>query len=161
MEGSRRPREGLLEEFLEAARRTTDRPQGGHSPLYEWLWDNAGDLDWELSPPRRPNWNALAAKCAEAGLTDGRGQAPTGERVRKTWWKVRQQRDAMAQGPLPRKPRGRRPAGAAPVAPGQVSAPAPAQREVPPAVQAVVQESDKAEPFEERRRTFGFATPRR
>jgi hypothetical protein len=35
------------------------------------------------------SWNAIADALASFGVTDGKGNAPTAERVRKTWWDAR------------------------------------------------------------------------
>ncbi len=37
----------------------------------------------------KPDWTALAEVFAKAGLTDRRGNPPTGEAARKTWQRVR------------------------------------------------------------------------
>lgn len=101
---ARRPDPALdagLREVLVAARRPQgERNTGRHSPLYEWLWSRFDALAEELSPPRRPNWrsvaDALAARIAagDRSMLDGRGEAPDPERIRKTWWRVRKDRQA-------------------------------------------------------------------
>lgn len=94
---------------------------GLHSPLYEALWGAHAALVPHLDPPRRPDWRHVAERLAARGVTDGKGAAPTGERVRKAWWKVGRDKARVAAGDVPRRRRG---GGASPLAsPGAVPRP--------------------------------------
>jgi hypothetical protein len=90
-----------------------------HSPTYEFLWGSYETLAPHLDPPRRPNWSTVAQKLAAKGVLDGEGKPPTGERVRKAWWKVTRDRRRLATGTISRR-HGRIPAAGLPT-----SAPAP------------------------------------
>ncbi len=84
------------------------RPMGwrGRSPVYDLMWDNYAQLAPELNRPRRPNWQAVAKALGDQGILDGAGQALTAtsaETVRKTWWKVNRDKDAMAAGTMRRR----------------------------------------------------------
>jgi len=78
----------------------------GRSPVYDLMWDNFAQLAPELNRPRRPNWQAVAKALGDQGILDGAGQALTAtsaETVRKTWWKVSRDKDAMAAGTMRRR----------------------------------------------------------
>ena len=71
------------------------------SPLYQWMRKRHAKLADRLDGVR-PQWPALAAEFGAMGLTDRTGKAPTGERARKTWWRVKADlaaRAARKQGP--------------------------------------------------------------
>lgn len=70
--------------LLDAVIASADR--SAHSPLYDWLYAHHDALTERLA---RPRWAALAELLANREIMDGRGHAPSGETVRKTWWKVR------------------------------------------------------------------------
>ncbi len=84
------------------------RPTGwrGRSPVYDLMWDNYAQLAPELNRPRRPNWQAVTKALGDQGILDGAGQALTAtsaETVRKTWWKVCRDKEAMAAGTMRRR----------------------------------------------------------
>ena len=94
-----------VDAILEAARRRRPTSRGGHSPLYDYLWDHYEALAPGLNPPRRPYWDGVAACLAElhpgeaaAKVARGNGDPPNGERVRKAWWQVRRDRTRLAEG---------------------------------------------------------------
>ena len=58
------------------------------SPLVQWLMDRH-DAFAAMLREYPASWNAIADALATIGLTDGKGQAPTAERARKTWWDAR------------------------------------------------------------------------
>ena len=80
------------------------RRRGGHSPIYEWFWSHYQEVAPELTPPRTPNWAAMAKQFGAEGILDGLGKEPTATTVRQTFWRV--QRDKQAK-PSKRKPRGK------------------------------------------------------
>jgi hypothetical protein len=64
------------------------RHASARSPLYQWMRQRHAKLAQRLDGVR-PHWAALAAEFGAMGLTDRTGKAPTGERARKTWWRVK------------------------------------------------------------------------
>lgn len=93
--------DAVLDDVLAAARAPGGRGTvGRHSALYEWLWAHFDRLGTELTPPRRPNWHAVAAALAtriaggDTAVLDGAGKAPGPETIRQTWWRVRKDRRA-------------------------------------------------------------------
>ena len=58
------------------------------SPVYVWLRRNHAVLSAEFADAR-VNWSQVAAKLAEIGVTDAKGQKPRAEAVRRAWWQVR------------------------------------------------------------------------
>jgi hypothetical protein len=64
------------------------RHASARSPLYQWMRQRHAKLADRLDGVR-PHWPALAAEFGAMGLTDRTGKAPTGERARKTWWRVK------------------------------------------------------------------------
>ena len=64
------------------------RHASARSPLYQWMRKRHVKLAQRLDGTR-PHWAALAAEFGAMGLTDRTGKAPTGERARKTWWRVK------------------------------------------------------------------------
>ena len=58
------------------------------SPLFRWLTARH-DAFAAMRSQYPATWGDLASALASLGVTDGQGQAPTGERVRKTWWDAR------------------------------------------------------------------------
>jgi hypothetical protein len=77
------------------------RHASARSPLYQWMRKRHAKLADRLDGAR-PHWAALAAEFGAMGLTDRTGKAPTGERARKTWWRVKADlaaRAARRQGP--------------------------------------------------------------
>ena len=124
-----------LASILAAARKRSPGERGGRSSVYQLMWDDHAHLAPELNPPRRPNWRAVAEVLGRQGLLDGAGQALTAasaETVRKTWWKVNRDKQAVATG------EGRRPRAAAP----SQAAPAPsaAKGMLPPGVEPAEEE---------------------
>ncbi len=116
-----------LDSIVAAARQRSPGHRGGRSPVYDLMWDHHARLAPELGRPRRPNWAAVAQALGNQGVLDGAGQAlaaTSAETVRKTWWKVCRDKEAVAAGvtgPRRRTKRGQAvplppsPAGAAPV----------------------------------------------
>lgn len=124
-----------LDEILDAIPKPTEEPRpGAHSQVYEALWGAYDALAEHLFPPRRPNWTHIAAKLAERGIRDGDRQnpkPPTAERVRKAWWKVDRDKEAVLTGTARR--RRRRGAGATPKeTPAAADAPPPPSPKDPP-----------------------------
>lgn len=119
-----------LEQIIEAMVPPPGKPRlGGHSPTYEGLWAFYDRLVGHLDPPRRPDWQDMAVRLGAKGFVDVEGKPPSGELVRKTWWKVRRDKQRQAEGTT-RRPRGRPP----------VKAPAPVQ--AAPAVPGVAAPTD-------------------
>ena len=90
-----------LDSIIAAARQRSPGQRGGHSPVYELMWNHHARLAPELGRPRRPNWAAVAHALGNQGLLDGVGQAlaaTSAETVRKTWWKVCRDKEAVAAG---------------------------------------------------------------
>ena len=88
------------------AARQRPREQRGRSPVYDLMWDNYAELAPELNRPRRPNWQAVSKALGELGILDGSGQAlaaASSETVRKTWWKVNRDKEAVAAGTMQRQ----------------------------------------------------------
>ncbi len=117
-----------LDGIVAAARQRSPGHRGGRSPVYDFMWDHHARLVPELGRPRRPNWAAVAQALGNQGVLDGAGQAlaaTSSETVRKTWWKVCRDREAVAAGttgprrkakqgqavPLPPSPAGAAPVG--------------------------------------------------
>ena len=68
----------------------TIRHSGGRSPLYRWLKPRHDAFAALLAEKGgRPDWQALAARFAELGITGGNGQPVSPEAARHTWWRVR------------------------------------------------------------------------
>lgn len=91
-----------------AAARQRSSGRGGRSPVYDLMWDNHAQLTPELNHPRRPNWPAVAQALGDQGVLDGAGQAlaaTSAETVRKTWWKVCRDKEAVAAGTTQRRRR--------------------------------------------------------
>ena len=66
------------------------RHSGGRSPLYRWLKPRHDAFAALLAEKGgRPDWQALAARFAELGITGGNGQPVSPEAARHTWWRVR------------------------------------------------------------------------
>lgn len=64
--------------------------RGRRSPLFRWMHARADDLKKMLDDVR-PSWDAVAAVLPQIDeVKDGEGKRPNGERVRKTWFEVRQ-----------------------------------------------------------------------
>ena len=116
-----------LDSVIAAARQRFSGQRGGHSPVYELMWNHYARLAPELGRPRRLNWAAMAQSLGDQGVLDGAGQAlasTSAETVRKTWWKVCRDKEAVAAGatrerrkakqghaaPLPPSPAGAGPA---------------------------------------------------
>jgi len=100
------------------------RQSGGRSPLYRWLKPRHDTFAALLAEKGgRPDWQALAARFAELGITGGNGQPVSPEAARHTWWRVR--RD-VAQA-MARRTKGVSPVAAlmAPTLPAHPPAPAP------------------------------------
>ena len=99
-----------LDSIVAAARQRSPGHRGGRSPVYDLMWDHHAHLAPELGRPRRPNWAAVAQALGEQGVLDGAGQAlaaTSAETVRKTWWKVNRDKEAMAAGTIQRQRKGK------------------------------------------------------
>ncbi len=127
-----------LDSIVAAARQRSLGHRGGRSPVYDLMWDHHARLAPELGH-RRPNWQAVAQALGDQGVLDGAGQAlaaTSAETVRKTWWKVCRDREAVAAGTTGR--RRAKQGQAAPLPPSPASAgPAGAYGMLPPGVEPV------------------------
>ncbi len=128
-----------LDSIIAAARQRSPGHRGGRSPVYDFMWDHHAHLTPELGRPRRPNWVAVAHALGKQGLLDGVGQAlaaTSAETVRKTWWKVCRDKEAVATGAT--GPRRRAKQGQAiPLAPSPAgAAPAGGHEMLPPGIKA-------------------------
>lgn len=65
--------------------------RGRRSRLTRWLTRHKDAFAGLVSVPE-PNWDALARELGNAGVVDGRGNPPTGIRLRKSWWAVNRQK---------------------------------------------------------------------
>ncbi len=95
-----------LDSIVAAARQRSPGHRGGRSPVYDLMWDHHARLAPELGRPRRPNWAAVAQALGDQGVLDGAGQAlaaASAETVRKTWWKVCRDKEAVAAGTTGRR----------------------------------------------------------
>lgn len=133
-------------EVLAALRRQPSRLRGGHSPIYLWLWQHHELLKEQLDLPRRSDWPALAAELGQRGVKDGVGKPPTAERIRKAWWQVCRDKDALAAGKLRRKGKNAAIAAGHPAGQPQPAASTPAVPP-PPAFQAVEVEPEPKHQF--------------
>jgi hypothetical protein len=78
----------MMNQLLQTS--TTGGGRGRRSPLFRWMYSHADDLKKMLDDVR-PSWDAVAAVLpATDYVKDGSGKRPSGERVRKTWFEVRQ-----------------------------------------------------------------------
>jgi len=108
-----------LDSIIAAARQRSPGQRGGRSPVYDLMWDYHAHLAPELGH-RRPNWQAVAQVLGGQGVLDGAGQAlaaTSAETVRKTWWKLCRDREAVAAGATRRRRRAKH---------GQAALPPPA-----------------------------------
>ena len=87
-----------VDEVLAALKGQPSRVQGGHSPVYLWLWQHHERLKGELSLPRRTDWSALAGELGKRGIVDGNGKPLTAARTRKAWWQVNRDKEVAAAG---------------------------------------------------------------
>jgi len=60
------------------------------SSLFYWLYDSHDEIV-QASLGRRIRWKPIAEHAGKLGLTDGDDKPPTAERVRQTWFGVRQE----------------------------------------------------------------------
>ena len=68
--------------------------RGRRSSLSRWMRANHDEFAAMLAT-KEPGWNKVAAWLGTtAGLLDGSGRPPTGERVRKVWWETRRDKSA-------------------------------------------------------------------
>jgi hypothetical protein len=83
------------------------RGRGKRSPLWNWLMAHHDAFATMLSQ-QPASWEAIANGLGALGLTDGKGSAPTAERVRKAWWMVRHEAASgdKAPSPAPSSPHG-------------------------------------------------------
>lgn len=61
---------------------------GRHSKLYLWMYDNHDMLVAMWAQGHGRNWRALCKFCAQTGLTDAKGHAPTVNTLKQTWYRV-------------------------------------------------------------------------
>jgi hypothetical protein len=64
------------------------------SPLYLWMMANFDEFRDSVAEAGRPNWKSLATEFAALGLKDVKGNQPTPEGARQTWWQVRKAKHA-------------------------------------------------------------------
>lgn len=137
-----------LDSILAAARQRSPGQRGGRSPVYDLMWDHHARLAPELGRPRRPNWAAVAQALGHQGVLDGAGQAlaaASAETVRKTWWKVCRDKEAVAAGTT-RRQRGAKQGQVVPLPPLPASAgPAGGHRMLPPGVELPEEEPPRYE----------------
>lgn len=95
--------------------------RSSHSPLYEQMWNDFESLAPILNPPRRPYWRGVAQEFGKVGITDGFGNAPSSDTVRKTWWRVRRDKKKVLLTSSSRRARSR------PLQDGQSPEPPPAR----------------------------------
>jgi hypothetical protein len=75
--------------------------RGAQSSLDGWMRQNFTALKEELKP-HRTNWEALAARLSQEGLTNAAGAKLTAATARKTWQRVRAEMDSPeASDPVP------------------------------------------------------------
>ncbi|KAA5611618.1 hypothetical protein [Rhodovastum atsumiense] len=144
-----------MDAILEAARQRPPEKRGGHSPLYEHLWDHYEELAPGLNPPRRPYWDGVAAALralhpgeTAAQIADGDGKPPTGERVRKAWWQVRRDKARLAGDGAPARARPVAKETPAPEAPAAAAAAPVAKtrrKTAPPPAAAAAEEEDETD----------------
>jgi hypothetical protein len=78
--------------------------RGAQSSLDGWMRQNFTALKEELKP-HRTNWEALAARLSQEGLTNSSGKKLTAATARKTWQRVRAEMDSPeASPPTPKAP---------------------------------------------------------
>ncbi len=89
---TRKPRSNArgVARLAEMLTKTPVRGRGRQSPLTRWLQAHHDEFAAMLLD-KQPSWEAVAAGLAAMGVRDGAHKPPTGERVRKAWWEVRQQ----------------------------------------------------------------------
>jgi hypothetical protein len=83
--------------LTEMLAKTPVRGRGRHSALTRWLQAHHDEFAAMLLD-KQPSWEAVAAGLAAMGVCDGAHKPPTGERVRKAWWEVRQHTAARQSG---------------------------------------------------------------
>lgn len=64
---------------------------GQHSPLYIWMWDHYDRLT-KMFTPHGPTWWRVAEMCRAEGLRDGRGNPPSAQTCRQTYWKIKRRK---------------------------------------------------------------------
>jgi hypothetical protein len=78
----------MMGQLLQAG--ITGGGRGRRSPLFRWMFSRADDLK-KMLDDINPSWDAVAAVLPQTDeVKDGEGKRPNGERVRKTWFEVRQ-----------------------------------------------------------------------
>src|ERR1700761_7645230 len=79
-----------IQQFAQLLRASTRGGRGRRSPLFRWMYSHADDLKQVLDDVQ-PSWDSVAAALPDIDeIRDGSGKRPNGERVRKTWFEVRQ-----------------------------------------------------------------------
>ena len=84
-----------VHDVIGAARKQTGRRAASRTPAYEWLWDRHDALAPELNPPRKPNWNAVAAEFEAKGI-HGRDGPISARALRKAWLDVTRHKQLAA-----------------------------------------------------------------
>jgi hypothetical protein len=78
-----------MEEDAELARiANVLRLSSRHSRLYQWMRKRHAKL-LEQFAEDRPNWATLATEFGAMALFDAKGQPPSADVARRTWWQVR------------------------------------------------------------------------
>jgi hypothetical protein len=78
----------MMDQLLKT--RATGGGRGRRSPLFRWMFSCADDFRKMLDDVS-PSWDAVAAVLPVTDeVKDGENKRPNGERVRKTWFAVRQ-----------------------------------------------------------------------
>jgi hypothetical protein len=92
----------MMSQLLQSG--TTGGGRGRRSPLFRWMFSRADDLK-KMLDDIHPSWDAVAAVLPQTDeVKDGEGKRPNGERVRKTWFEVRQAKGWAPKEPVEAKP---------------------------------------------------------
>lgn len=73
---------------LFAALQDCERGAWAHSPLYRWMVDNYAAMAQAITG-KKVRWDRLSAAAIADGLTTRDGREPSGQTLRKTWYRVR------------------------------------------------------------------------
>jgi hypothetical protein len=74
------------------------------SKLFLWMFENFNDFAETVAEAGRPNWQELAKTFGEEGMTDLKGNQPTAEATRLTWFRVRAAMDTRNRKKAPTRP---------------------------------------------------------
>lgn len=72
---------------------TSGALSAARSPIYLWLWRNHAALLPKLDG-NRVRWTTFAASLAAMGVLDANGRPPQAGAVRRSWWRVRKDKEA-------------------------------------------------------------------